>query len=191
MTPERTATPIGGLPGESGPIDPVALEDMPPELRDLFAPRVQRLGYLGAFFSFMGHQPTALKAFYEYTDSLKSELTDEIAEAVALTVATRFGNDYERVQHERLARKQGRSQEWVAAVEDGRLDVLASDERTVCVLVRKMLDGYGHETTAELGAAVSAIGQEATVAVLMLVGRFVAHGYISNALQLTPPGKQR
>jgi gentisate 1,2-dioxygenase/alkylhydroperoxidase family enzyme len=182
-------TPIAGLPKVAGPIDAVALEAMPADVRELLEPRVLRLGYLGAFFSFMGHQPAALKAFYEYTDSLKSALSDEVAEAVALTVATRLGNDYERIQHERLAAKQGRSPEWIAAVEAGRLDEVALEEQLVCGLVTRLLDGHGHDSTEQLAAAVEILGQEATVAVLMLVGRFVAHGYISNALQLTPPAK--
>ena len=64
-------------------------------------PRVERLGYLGEFFQCAANVPDALLAFDVFTAALKRALPDRVTEVVALTVATRLGNAYERHQHER------------------------------------------------------------------------------------------
>ena len=97
-------------------VAPLDLADLPDDLRRQLAPRVQRLGYLGDFFRYCGHQPDALLHFYLFTEALKDALPPDLTEAVALTVAAASGNDYERAQHERLARRLGFSDPWIAAL---------------------------------------------------------------------------
>src|SRR5205823_5487838 len=77
---------------------------------------VERLNYLGEFFQCTGHQPRALMSFYMLTEDLKETLPDSLTELVALTIAAKMRNAYERVQHERLALKLGFGEEWVREV---------------------------------------------------------------------------
>jgi hypothetical protein len=45
----------------------------------------------------------------------------------------------------------------------------------------------GHNVTAELEPVVHSIGPAMSIAVLMLVGRYLSHAIIANALNLAPP----
>jgi alkylhydroperoxidase family enzyme len=166
-------------------------EQMPPELAARLRPRVERLGYLGEFFRCAAHQPRALLSFMAFTDDLKEALPDRLTELVALTVSRLMGNDYERVQHERLSLKLGFGEDWIRRVEAvspaGGAPVLGEDERAVQRLVVALLERKGHDTSAKLEAVVRAMGPAAAVGVLLLVGRYVTHALMVNALALAPP----
>src|SRR5512143_1851057 len=95
------------------------MDQLPPPLAAALRPRVERLGYLGEFFQCAANVPDALLAFQQLTEALKAALPDRVTEVVALTVATRLGNDYERYQHERLCRTLGFDDGWIRAVEYG------------------------------------------------------------------------
>src|SRR6266851_2376853 len=94
----------------------LSMADLDPKLAELLRPKVERLNYLGEFFQCTGHQPEALISFYKLTDDLRKALPDNLTELVALTIASRMSNAYERVQHERLAFKLGLSEAWLRAV---------------------------------------------------------------------------
>ena len=79
----------------------IGVEELDPRVRQRLQSKIDRLGYLGVFFQLTAHQPEALAAFIDYTDATKKALPDDLAEVVALTVATATGNDYER--HQRAA----------------------------------------------------------------------------------------
>ncbi len=83
------------------------MDELAPEVRDILAARVKRLGYLGEFFKCAGHQPGILVPFMAMTEALKEALPDRLTEVGALTVAVAMGNSYERNQHERLSEKLG------------------------------------------------------------------------------------
>jgi alkylhydroperoxidase family enzyme len=165
------------------------MDELRPDLRAALEPRVQRLGYLGEFFKCTGHQPDALRSFMALTDDLKRALPDDLTELVALTVATAMANDYERNQHERLAEKLGRGREWIAAVEalDADSPLLSEQQRVLQRLAVRLISQRGQQTGPDLDAVVAAIGPEQAVAVLMLVGRYVAHALVVNSLELAPP----
>src|SRR5918911_4009265 len=95
----------------------LSMPELHPQLAELLRPKVERLNYLGEFFQCTGHQPAALISFFTLTEDLKKALPDNLTELVALTIATRMENAYERVQHERLSLKLGFSKEWVREVE--------------------------------------------------------------------------
>ncbi|PYS35148.1 MAG: hypothetical protein DMF75_04480, partial [Acidobacteria bacterium] len=94
----------------------LSFSELDPQLAELLRPKVERLNYLGEFFQCTGHQPRALISFYSLTEDLKDALPDNITELVALTVAAKMRNSYERVQHERLALKLGFGEKWVREV---------------------------------------------------------------------------
>lgn len=171
-------------------IERLEFEELAPKVRSILEARVKRLGYLGEFFKCAGHQPDILAPFMEMTEALKKALPDRLTETGALTVATLMGNDYERHQHERLSRKLGFGEEWVAAVEQVAPDsapLLGDDERAVQRLAIAMIERRGKRVSGEIEALIDAIGPDQAVAVMFLVGRYITHALIVNGLELAPP----
>jgi alkylhydroperoxidase family enzyme len=168
----------------------LSMEELPQELADALRPRVARLGYLGEFFRCAAHQPSALLSFMRFTDDLKHSLPDDVTEVVALSVAVLLENDYERHQHERLCRKLGFSDDWIRAVcaDDAQAEAsLAPELRSAKALARAVVVRQGHDVEAELDAVVKALGPAQAIAILLLVGRYVTHALVVNALALSPP----
>jgi len=168
----------------------LSMPELDPQLAEVLRPKVERLNYLGEFFQCTGHQPQALISFFTLTEDLKEALPDNLTELVALTIATRMENAYERVQHERLSLKLGFSKEWVREVESLETRAggqLSSTELRVQQLTIAIVDRQGHRTKAELEEVIKDIGHKAAVAILMLIGRYVMHALIANSLELEPP----
>jgi len=165
----------------------LSAEQMPVELAARLRPRVERLGYLGEFFRCAAHQPKALLSFIDLTDDLKEALPDRLTEVVALAVSRLMGNAYERVQHERLCLKLGFGEGWIRQVESGQGQGLGDEERLVQCLVVAIVERRGHNSGPELEAVVREIGHERAIAVLMLIGRYLSHALMVNALGLAPP----
>ncbi|WP_324698891.1 hypothetical protein [Novosphingobium sp. RL4] len=171
-------------------ISRLEFEQLAPPVQAVLGARVKRLGYLGEFFRCTGHQPGILTPFMEMTEALKKALPDRLTEVGALTIATLVDNAYERHQHERLSEKLGFGREWIAAVErlsPEEQELLAPDERAVQRLVISAVERRGHGVSPELEAVIEAIGADAAVALLFLVGRYITHAIIVNALELAPP----
>ncbi len=151
----------------------LSITDLDPDLAELLRPRVERLNYLGEFF-----------------EDLKKALPDNLTELVALTIAAKMNNAYERVQHERLSLKLGLSEAWVREVVSllsKREGNLSETELVVRKFVLAVIERGGHETGAELEEVVKAIGHEKGIGVLMLIGRYVMPALIANSLALNPP----
>lgn len=164
-------------------------DELTPATQDVLRARVERLGYLGEFFKCTGHQGDILVPFMEMTEALKKALPDRLTETGALTVARFMENDYERHQHERLSKKLDFGETWIAEVErlspDDAAEMSAAEraaQRLVLAMLRR-----GKGVSGELEAAIDAIGPEGTIALLFLVGRYVTHAMIVNALGLQPP----
>jgi alkylhydroperoxidase family enzyme len=167
-------------------VDPGAL---PSALRDRLQSRIDRLGYLGDFFRIAAHQPAALAAFIDFTQAARSALPADLAEIVALTVATYTRNDYERHQHERLAIKLGLDTAWVQAVErlDPENEPLTAGQRAAQRWVIAGLKDHGHGSRTALTCLVEAIGPSPAVAVVLLTGRYIAHATLVNSFGMRPP----
>jgi hypothetical protein len=155
------------------------MSEMVPALAQALEPRVKRLGYLGEFFQCAAHQPEALLAFMDYTDAAKGGLTDKMVELIALSVAVRNANAYERNQHERLSIRRGYGPVGQAALEP--------DEVVVQTYVLKALERAGTGSAQAFEAVVTALGHEQAIAVMMVVGRYITHGLFVNTLELDPP----
>lgn len=167
----------------------IDVDELDPNVRQRLQSKIDRLGYLGAFFQLTAHQPDALAAFIDYTDATKKALPDDLAEIVAITVATATGNDYERHQHERLSVKLGLTKEWVASVErlDPDSDGLTLEQRATQRWVLAVLKNHGRDTEAEVDALVRGLGPKGAVAVALMCGRYVAHATIANSFGIQPP----
>lgn len=165
----------------------VESDALPPDVAAVLRPRVERLGYLGEFFKCAAHQPAALISFMAFTEDLKRALPDRITELVALTVSTELGNAYERHQHERLSLKLGFGESWIRAIEALDASGLSGAERALQALTLAVIRRHGRGTSNELEAVVSAIGHEQAIAMLMLIGRYLTHALMVNALELAPP----
>lgn len=177
-------------PKPSTGIERLSFDQLTPTLQGALRARVERLGYLGEFFQCSAHQPEILTAFIAMTEALKKALPDRLTEVGALTVACAMNNGYERHQHERLSRKLGFGESWVAMVE--RLDPdtaegMCEGERVVQRLVLAVVQRKGKDVGSELSATIRVIGPDAAIAILFLIGRYVTHAMIVNALDLAPP----
>ena len=171
-------------------IAPVPEAEMPREILDHLRSKIDRLGYLGAFFTHMAHQPDALLAFLRFTSAVKDPLDPGLVEVVALTVATTAGNAYERNQHERLCVNLGFGRAWIAEVEALRPDdatLLTSAQLAVQRLAIAMTARHGRDTAAERDRVVELLGAQDTVGIMFLVGRYLTHAQIVNTLELDPP----
>jgi alkylhydroperoxidase family enzyme len=174
----------------SSSIPRLSQEELHPELEAFLRPRIQRLGYLGEFFQCTAHQPKALLSFLQFTDHLKHALPENLTEVVSLSVAQLMNNGYERVQHERLSLKLGFSEDWVREVlslSSNGHGALSKQELLVQRLAIAALDRKGHDVAQELEPVVQSLGPAMTIALLMLIGRYVSHAMIANALNLAPP----
>jgi alkylhydroperoxidase family enzyme len=174
----------------SSSIPRLSQEELHPEVEAFLRPRIQRLGYLGEFFQCTAHQPKALLSFLQFTDHLKHALPENLTEVVSLSVAQLMNNGYERVQHERLSLKLGFSEDWVREVlslSSNGHGALSKQELLVQRLAIAAIDRKGHDVTQELEPVVQSLGPVMTIAILMLIGRYVSHAMIANALNLAPP----
>jgi hypothetical protein len=109
---------------------------------------------------------------------------------VSLSVAQLMDNGYERVQHERLSLKLGFSEDWVREVlslSSNGHGALSKQELLVQRLAIAAIDRKGHDVVQELEPVVQSLGPAMTIAILMLIGRYVSHAMIANALNLAPP----
>jgi alkylhydroperoxidase family enzyme len=174
----------------SARIPRLALDQLQPALAEKLRPRVERLGYLGEFFACAGHQPAPLAAFVDFTEALKQALPEHLTQLCALSVAGELGNDYERNQHERLARRLGLERAWIAAVNarepDGAAELDATD-RAVQRLALASVRRGGRGVTRELEEVVALLGAEQAVGVLLVISRYAAHALFVNALEIRPP----
>ena len=170
-------------------ITPLDYDELRPDLREALRARYERLGYLGDFFRYMAHQPDALIAFDAFTEACKHALPLDLAEAIALTAATRLGNDYERHQHERLAVRSGLDRSWVAAVEALDPDALDGPPADVQRYVLRAIDGLGRggsDAADALDVVAATRGDATAAAVALLTARFIGHATVSSACRLQP-----
>ena len=165
-------------------------DDLDASLREFLKPTVDRLGYLGEFFQVAAHVPNAVPAFMQYTGAVKAPLADAHNEVLALTVCGMLEADYERIQHERLARRLGFSLDWIAAAcgrPGANVSHLREDERALQALAQAMVTSQGLRCKPELDAVVRLLGPQKAVAALLQVSRFAGIALLCNALALTLP----
>ena len=154
-------------------------------------PRVERLGYLGEFFQVAAHQPLALGHFVDFTEALKAALDWRFVEAIALTIATETGNEYERVQHERLALKLGMAREEVLALVRGTAaaerERFSDAEVAAVQLAREVVLARGRACTAAYEALAALVDADVAVGCLMTAARYLAHATMSNTWGVVAP----
>ncbi|HET6185380.1 MAG TPA: carboxymuconolactone decarboxylase family protein [Trebonia sp.] len=168
----------------------IPFEEMTPQLQELLTPRRERLGYVGEFFQVGAHQPQALEWFVRFTEELKEQLDWRLAEVIALTVAAQTGNDYERIQHERLALRLGFDGAQIRAVVDGsleRLDSFSEAEITAAKLAAGMVHSHGRACEAESRRLLALLGESGVVTCTMLAARYLAHAAMANTWMLEVP----
>src|SRR5206468_4757005 len=122
--------------------------------------------------------------FYRWTEALKETLPFRLVEVIALTVATQAGNDYERIQHERLALTGGMTDDEIVAVErmrPGTCPTLAEEEVAAAALARCLLDNFGRGCNPALLRLSRLVGEPAAVGCLMVAARYLAHSVMTNA----------
>ena len=159
-------------------------------LADILRPRVERLGYLGELFQCTGHVPKVMKHFMVMTEELKAVLPDNLTETVALTIATLADNVYERNQHERLARSQGHSLDWIAEVNSCDPEQalhMTAEEIAVQSYSIAAFKTFGNNVGREFDVLIDGVGHKQAVAITLAVGRCLTHAIMVNSLELAPP----
>jgi hypothetical protein len=168
----------------------IAFEDLPRGLRKQLRPRLVRLGYLGEFFQVAAHQPEALGHFIGFTETLKLALPLRLVEVIALTVAADTGNDYERVQHERLALSIGLEEREVRALVDGDIHhatTFGATELAAAELAREVTRAGGRGCRESYERLEALVAPEVAVGCLMVATRYLAHATMANTWDLKPP----
>ena len=174
----------------TGDIPRLGLDQLDDELRSFLKPTVDRLGYLGEFFQVGAHVKGAIPAFMQYTAAVKAPLADAHNEVLALTVCYMLEADYERIQHERLARRLGFSLPWIAAAEarpGAHASELAEDERALQALAQATVTSQGLRAGPELESVTRLLGAQKAVAALLQISRFVGIALLCNTLALKLP----
>lgn len=172
------------------PMPRLSFEEIDPELQNLLKPTVERLGYFGEMFQVMAHLPKGLDCFMKYTAAVRDPLSFNLNEVCALTVCSRMGADYERIQHERLSLRTGLDREWIGELtgvihpKPGRL---SAEEAKVRDLALAMVNRGGKDCEAEVGAVVDALGPTRAMAVMLQITRFMNISILVNALQVALP----
>ncbi|NQV54676.1 MAG: hypothetical protein HQ503_02355 [Rhodospirillales bacterium] len=168
----------------------LSFEELDPSLAEVLRARVERLGYLGEIFQCTGNTPKAMAHFMEMTRELNDAMPANLTETTALTMAVLAGNDYERNQHERLARKLGYSLEWLAEVnscDPGAAKKMADDEKAVQTYAIAAFKNFGKNTNAAFDALLDVTNAKIAMSVVLYVGRCVTHALAVNTLGLEPP----
>ena len=167
----------------------ITFVELPETLQTRLAPRVERLGYLGEFFQVAAHQPAALAGFIDFTEALKVALPARLVEVIALTAASATENEYERVQHERLALRIGMSPAEVAALVAGHPSQagLAEEERAAAELATAVVRAQGRSCGEAYERLAALCGEETAVACLMTATRYLAHATMANTWGLLAP----
>jgi alkylhydroperoxidase family enzyme len=160
------------------------LDQAGPELRAMLEPMIARTGYFGEMLQFLSHGEGSLAAFLRYTAALKGELPFNMVELIALTVSSRIGFSYERIQHERLAYRSGLPREWIAAASGTAAnDMFSPAERLVAELAKQMCD-HEYEAARETARKLVEMEGPAFVAALMFqVTRQISVGLIGHILE--------
>ena len=100
-------------------------------------------------------------------------------------------NSYERVQGERPSSKLGFGEDLGAQVlKPVRAMVKAYFPSRKCWFMAGgggVINRKGHDTTRELEAVIQSVGPAMTIAILMLIGRYMSHAMIVNSLDLDAP----
>jgi hypothetical protein len=167
-----------------------SLSQLPQGLRERLEARVERLGYLGAFYSHAASQPEALAHFIDWSETLKGAIPFRMAATVALTIASQTDNRYERFQHERLALARGMTREEIEAIESGHLaraPSLTEAEGAAAALSRCLVSDFGRGCGPPLIRLTRCTDEQTAVACLMLAARHIAHATMANAWALEPP----
>jgi hypothetical protein len=163
---------------------------MPELLQKRLSPRVARLGYLGEFFQVAAHQPDALSHFIDFTEALKGAIDWRLTETIALTVASRTENRYERVQHEHLALRWGMSSAEVKALVDREVKesgLFEAGEELAANLAEEVVAGQGSSCAETFEALAAVVGDDVAVGCLMIATRYLAHATMSNTWGVAAP----
>ncbi len=168
----------------------LSFDEAAPEIQEMLRPVTDRLGYFGEFFQVVGHLPDALQAFMAYTGTVKSPLSLQQNEVLALSTCTAAGGDYERIQHERLALKSGLDREWIAEL-TGRSapspSLLSEEDAALRDLAVAVVTRDGRDVGAEIDRVAGLLGAEKTIAVVLQITRFQTISTLCKMFEMSLP----
>lgn len=164
-------------------------EDIPEEHRDLLVSSLQNRPL--HVYRAIGNNPAVLVGLRDFFSSLwmDSGLSDRRRELVILAVTREIGNEYEWHQHVNIARNEGITDDTIAAISEGDVDSLDSDEATLLryalAVVRGEVEDGDHDAVSELyddsavvGIAALAEGYAALGGVIDALGVELEEGFV-------------
>lgn len=142
-------------------------------------------------FGLAAHAEDAFAAWLSYLRALHSslELDPQIRELAILQVAHDERCDYERVQHEAIARRVGVADDQIAAIAAGETpDGLPPEAGHALRAVREIVTD-GEATEEAVSKLVAAVGERQAVELVLLVGQYISLARLMKTFALTaePP----
>lgn len=168
----------------------LTLSELEASLRLELEPITSRLGYFGDYFAVVGRNAKALHEFLEYTKAVKAPLSDRHNEVLALVTCTATGAEYERIQHEWLSHRLGFPREWIAELTGrpaGTSTLLDQDEQALRNLAKALVERQGVGAAAEIEAVRCRLGEQAALAAVLQVSRFMLLSVVMHAFRMPAP----
>jgi alkylhydroperoxidase/carboxymuconolactone decarboxylase family protein YurZ len=128
-------------------LQPIQPNQATGEAKALFDDILQRLPRVPNMLATLAHSPTILSSYLAFTESFNSQLPERLRDLISLTVAQVMGGDYILSFAHVLAKKEGISEEQVAAAVVASL--LTQKQPYCCDSLRKL--------PASMGAFLKAI----------------------------------
>jgi hypothetical protein len=129
-------------------------------------------------------QPGAMSHLLAWEEALNEILPERLVVAIGLTIATHAGSERQSAKYRRLATAAAMGADEVDALESGRLSrrsTLGEEEVAAAALSRCLVDGYGIGCEPAVLRLSRLVGEEDTVACLMLAGLCMGQATMDNA----------
>lgn len=142
-------------------------------------------------FGLAAHAEDAFAPWLSYLQALHGslELDSQVRELAILQVAHGERCDYERVQHEAIARRVGVADDQITVIAAGETpDGLSTEAGSALRAVREVVTD-GEATERSVSNLVAAVGERQSVELVLLVGQYISLARLMKTFALTaePP----
>ncbi len=146
-------------------LQPIELNEATGEAKALFDGIQQRLPRVPNMLRLLGHSPTALRSYLDFTDAFNSQLSERLRTLITITVAQITGGDYLLSFAHVLGKREGLTDEQMNAARRGE----SSDIKTASVLrfAAKAAREHGHVSEDDLAAVREAGYTEAELVAIV------------------------
>lgn len=153
--------------------------EAPPRVREAF----ENIPQLNVF-KIAAHSTSAFRPFLRYGGTLlaRLELDPVLREQAILRVSVLADCDYERVQHEAIARGIGMTQAQIATATDGEADGEGVEALVYRLVAETLRDNRA--TPATTDALIAELGERGVVELLLVVGQYHGLAVLMNTVEI-------